>query len=219
MFVQLSDVVSELAQWKGGRGLLLHGAGGNFCAGTDYAMERRFLGGPSSEGLNCIAFMRDVLTRLHDMPLVSVALLRGKTLGAGAEMALACDFRIMAENAVLGFIHARQGVTPALGSASRLQKLIGRRQSLSLLSRANRLSWSEAMDLGLIEALLPDNDKFTKGGRRWIERHLPEEPKVAQVIKRMAVAVANEQDLDKALHIESHMFGALCGSPEKHQPW
>lgn len=73
--IQLSDVVSELEQWKEGRGVVLRGAGGAFCSGGDLTLMRSLLA--SANGMLMSQFMQNVLTRLYRLPLISIAFVEG----------------------------------------------------------------------------------------------------------------------------------------------
>ena len=101
----------------------------------------------------------------------------------------------------------------------RLVRLLGRRKALEILTKGELLRWKHGADLELIDGLLPEDDTFVTTGRKWLGRKIPERPEVAQVVKKMAVAVDRELDLTEALTIESKMFGALCGRPPQNEPW
>ena len=105
MMVELADHVTELSQWQEGKGLILRGAENTFCSGGDLTTVSAILN--SQDGDRMAQFMHDTLTRLHNLPLVSVALVQGMALGGGAEMAVACDVRVMTDSARVGFVQVR----------------------------------------------------------------------------------------------------------------
>ena len=104
--VELADHVTELSQWEDGKGLILRGVDNTFCSGGDLTTVSAILN--SRDGDRMSQFMHDTLTRLHALPLVSVALLQGVALGGGAELTTACDVRVMTKTAKLGFVQVRQ---------------------------------------------------------------------------------------------------------------
>lgn len=74
--VQMDNHISQLEKWTAGKGLILMGAQGNFCTGGDLNFVRKAL----HYGAEMAAFQHNTLTRLHNLPLISVALIQGKLL-------------------------------------------------------------------------------------------------------------------------------------------
>lgn len=108
--------------------------------------------------------MRAVLDRIADTPVPVVAALNGAALGGGAEVAVACDFRIAADDARIGFTQVLLGVTPAWGGLERLTQLVGRARALYLATTGRILSASEAFGFGLVEEVV-ERDAFEG---RWL---------------------------------------------------
>ena len=73
--VDLSDCVKRLEDWNNGKDLILCGEGGNFCSGGDLTFVTKAL----HLGREMSTFMHDTTTRLHNLPLISVALIQGKS--------------------------------------------------------------------------------------------------------------------------------------------
>ncbi|XP_010705645.1 ethylmalonyl-CoA decarboxylase isoform X4 [Meleagris gallopavo] len=91
MMLELQERVTELENWKDGKGLIICGAGNTFCSGSDLNAVKAISN--SQDGMNMCMFMQNTLTRLMRLPLISIALVQGKALGGGAELTTACDFR------------------------------------------------------------------------------------------------------------------------------
>ncbi|XP_074903011.1 ethylmalonyl-CoA decarboxylase isoform X2 [Buteo buteo] len=91
MMLELQERVTELENWKDGKGLIIYGAGDTFCSGSDLNAVKAISN--SQDGMNMCMFMQNTLTRLMRLPLISVALVQGKAVGGGAELTTACDFR------------------------------------------------------------------------------------------------------------------------------
>jgi len=98
--------------------------------------------------------MRAVLDRIADSPFPVIAALNGAALGGGAEVAVACDFRIAAADARIGFTQILLGVTPAWGGLERLTQLVGRARALYLTTTGRVLSAPEAFSFGLVEEVV-----------------------------------------------------------------
>lgn len=95
--------------------------------------------------------MRATLDRIADLPIPVIAAINGAAIGGGAEVAIACDFRIAAEDAQLGFTQALLGLLPAWGGIERLATSAGRSRALYLLTTGRVLTGAEAVAWGVVE--------------------------------------------------------------------
>ena len=103
--------------------------------------------------------MRATLDRIPSLEMPVVALLNGHAIGGGAEVAVACDFRVAVGGARIGFTQARLGLLPAWGGIERLAELVGRGRALALLTTGRTLVAEEAQQWGLIEEVV-SRDRF-----------------------------------------------------------
>jgi enoyl-CoA hydratase len=135
------------------RALIVTGGGEAFCAGGDlYELD----GFPTRiDGARLSAVMASALDRLEQLPFPTIAAIEGPALGGGAEIALACDLRVMAQGASLGMMHIRLGITPAWGGGQRLLHLAGYARSLEWLAAGRVLSAEEALAFGLANRAVP----------------------------------------------------------------
>jgi enoyl-CoA hydratase/carnithine racemase len=101
---------------------------------AEYTAEAAKAGGPGDASLGM------VWHKLSELPVVSIAKLRGRARGAGSELALACDMRFAArENAILGQIEVGVGTTPGAGGVQHLARLLGRGRAMeAILADAGR---------------------------------------------------------------------------------
>jgi len=99
--------------------------------------------------------MRAILDRIPQLAVPVIAGLNGDALGGGAELAIACDFRIAAEHARIGFPQITLGLMPAWGASERLASLVGRARALSILLGGHPMAAPEALQLGLVEVVVP----------------------------------------------------------------
>jgi len=153
MMAQLADIVTLLEEPDVHRKLnvvVLKGVGGWFCAGADLRVARQELASREA-GAAMGALMVDTLTRFRRLPLVSIACIEGGAFGGGAELATACDFRVIERNAVVQFVQSRMGVVPGWGGGARLFKIVGRQEALRLLCTAEKISPERAMQLKLVD--------------------------------------------------------------------
>lgn len=136
------------------RAAVLTGANGVFVSGGDLR-ELRERGTPEDAArLTDMGF--HLCHALGELPFPVIAALPGPAIGGGAELALACDLRIAAPQARVGFKQARMGVTTAWGSVERLVSLVGTGTAMRLLVTAAEIRAEEAHSLGLVDAVDDD---------------------------------------------------------------
>ncbi|HMK08822.1 MAG TPA: enoyl-CoA hydratase/isomerase family protein [Anaerolineales bacterium] len=143
-----SDCVEQAEAAPDLRALIVTGAGGAFCAGGDLFELDNYLS--RLDGARLSAVMAQALDRLEALPVPTIAAIEGPALGGGAEIAIACDLRVMAEGASLGMMHVRLAISPAWGGGQRLLRLAGYARSLEWLAAGKVFAALEALEAGLI---------------------------------------------------------------------
>mmetsp|Transcript_22411 Transcript_22411/g.68284 ORF Transcript_22411/g.68284 Transcript_22411/m.68284 type:complete len:275 (+) Transcript_22411:160-984(+) len=151
MMVQLDEAVRSLESWHEGRVLLLSGEGGHFCSGADLGTVRQAIDTPE-RGALMSRFMTEVLDRLRNLPLLTVAAIDGAAVGGGAELCTAADIRVVSSNARIKFVHTRLGAAPGWGGAARLVQEVGRATALRLLLHSETIDAENAVSIGLAHA-------------------------------------------------------------------
>ena len=99
--------------------------------------------------------VRAVLDRVAELPVPVIAALNGHALGGGAEVAVAADVRIAADDVKIGFNQATLGIMPAWGGAERLVQLIGRGRALLAITTGQLYDAAAAERLGLVDRVVP----------------------------------------------------------------
>ncbi|MDY7089659.1 MAG: enoyl-CoA hydratase-related protein [Actinomycetota bacterium] len=134
------------------RVIVLTGVGRFFIAGADIAVMRDL------SLANHVRMRRwiEVQRLLELAPKPVIAALNGHTLGGGAELSLACDLRLAAESATIGFPEMQLGLFPGAGGSQRLPRLLGLHRAKLLMIEGRRLPAAEALSLGLVDEVLPD---------------------------------------------------------------
>lgn len=102
----------------------------------------------------------ECLEAVRQFPLPVIAALNGDALGGGSELAIACDFRLAAKHARIGFIQGKLSITTAWGGGPDLVNLLGSTQALRLLTASQILTAEEAMQIGLIEQITELNQSL-----------------------------------------------------------
>jgi len=130
--------------------------------------------------------MRTICDRLANFPAPVLAALNGHALGGGAEVAVAADIRVAADDVKIGFNQVTLAIMPAWGGAERLAALVGRGRALMLAGGGKILSAAEAERVGLVDQVLP-RASFDEGWRS-LARSLACRP--ASNIKRVMAGVS-----------------------------
>lgn len=173
----------------------LDGAAGSRALAITGAGDRAFVSGGDLKELAVLRTeleassmawrMRAICDRIAGFPGPVIAALNGHALGGGAEVAVAADIRIAADDIRIGFNQVALEIMPAWGGAERLTKLVGSSRALLLAGTGRILSAAEAERVGLIDQVLP-RAEFADGWRA-IARSLASRP--AGEIKRVLAGV------------------------------
>ncbi|XP_015237990.1 PREDICTED: ethylmalonyl-CoA decarboxylase isoform X2 [Cyprinodon variegatus] len=217
MMVDLEDRVSQLESWTEGKGLIVQGAAGTFCSGSDLNAVRA-ISNPE-DGMKMCMFMQDALTRLLRLPLISVALVEGRALGGGAELTTACDFRLMTSGSVIQFVHKHMGLVPGWGGAARLVRIVGSQNALKLLGGALKVDSELGLDIGLADGALEavqGADSPRQQAENWLSRYTEGSVPVIRAVKKVVLA-GRELPLSEALKTEKEVFGTVWGAPANLQ--
>lgn len=98
---------------------------------------------------------RSALDAVREFPVPVVALLNGDAIGGGAELALACDLRVMREASHIGYIHGRLAITSAWGGGPDLVSVVGPARALRMTARCELVPAATALEWGLADAVAP----------------------------------------------------------------
>ena len=134
------------------RVLLFRGTGRAFCAGADLK-ERRGMDAEGRAAHN--AAINAFIQALATAPLPTIAVINGAALGGGCEIALACDMRIAADDAMIGLTETRVGAIPGAGATQRLPRQIGSALALELMMTGEPITAARAAQIGLLNEAVP----------------------------------------------------------------
>lgn len=101
-----------------------------------------------------IALMQYNLDRLQCLPLITVAYVQGMSLGGGCELMTACDYRLAAPEAKLGFVQIRLGISTVWGGGARLVQLLGYNKALELMATGKTFTAQEGHQLGFVDRVM-----------------------------------------------------------------
>jgi enoyl-CoA hydratase/carnithine racemase len=131
---------------------VIRGRGRAFTAGMDVNV----LAGLDVAGAKAlITALHEAIHAVHAAPFPVIAALNGHALGGGAEVAVAADIRVAADDIKIGFTQVRLAIMPAWGGAERLADLVGRNKALLLIGTGQTLDASDAERIGLLDVVAP----------------------------------------------------------------
>lgn len=131
---------------------------------------------------------RAALDAIRNFPVPVVAILNGTALGGGAELAMACDFRLATPNSSMGFIQGTLNITTAWGGGLDLIERIGSAPALRLLATAKILSAREALEIGVVDALTDASQPVEVSVANFMAPFLAGKPHVLRAMKALRLA-------------------------------
>jgi enoyl-CoA hydratase/carnithine racemase len=198
-----------IASHRDVRVLMITGEGGAFCSGGDVkGMNASHKGASSASPVNIedrvngLRHRQNLVSRaLRTLPQPVVAALPGAAAGAGLSIALAADLRIAAERAIVMTAFANVGASGDFGTSWFLPRLVGEAKAKELMFTSPRLSAREAMDLGIVNVVLPDDD-FATAAVAWCQKLADRAPIALRYMKEN-INRAGDVSLQAALDAEA----------------
>jgi len=207
MTAALADQLARAEFDRNVKCIVLTGAGKGFCAGGD--VKGMAAGGDGTVGDNTIdgaihrqrVNQRATAGKLFKMPKPTIASLPGAAAGAGLSLALACDLRVMASNAILTTAFARVGFSGDYGGTYFLTQLVGSSKARELYYLSDRVSADEALRLGLTNWVCEPDELVAK--TREIAARLAGGPTVAYRYMKENLNRAINGEVDDCLDLEA----------------
>lgn len=168
------------------------------------------------DGLKMATLMQYNLARLQSLPMITMALIQGKALGGGAEIAITTDLRAITKSAKMGYVHCRVGIVAAWGGGSRLVQLVGPSRAVELMSSGRLVGADEALSLGLVNTILDDSDlndvHLLDEAKKYLKLHLIGAKPTIVALKGL-VNAARTLPLEQALVVEGQILSSTWGKP------
>ncbi len=207
----LVTLIGELESGEDIRVMVLESADPEyFVPHVDFTMVAEHTAEAAKTGRPDDASLGMLLHKLSELPVVTIAKLRGRARGAGSELALACDMRFAArENAILGQFEVGVGALPGAGGMQHLGRLVGRGRAMEVILGAADFGADEAERYGWINRALPDAELDAFVAR--LARRIASFPADAL---RSAKRALNELTLPgaDAIHADARRFRQLAAS-------
>ena len=149
----LRDTIADAAADPAVRSVIITGAGDRaFCAGADIRQMQEM---GADWGREWTLLGQDVFLKLEALPKPVIAAINGIAVGGGCELALACDFRFMAEDARLGQPEVKLGLIPGWGGTQRLPRIVGASLAKDLIFSGRLMASDEALRVHLVNGTTP----------------------------------------------------------------
>lgn len=196
----LDIFVSEVESNEEIRAAILTGSGQKgFVAGADIS---EFTGLSGEQGKALAKKGQDIFSRIENCRKPIIAAVNGFALGGGCELAMACHFRIASENARFGQPEVNLGLIPGYGGTQRLVQLIGKGRALELLLTGNMIEASIALEYGLVNHVVPQDDLLPKA-KMILDQIISKAP----IAIGKCIAAANAAGQTNGYEIELQGFG------------
>ena len=191
----------------------IRGAGERgFCAGADIK---------SQSDASSLPALRDGMTPgwieiLDQVRKPVIAAVHGYCLGGGLEIAMACDIRMAAPNAVFGLPETGLGLIPGGGGTQRLPRIVGLGPALDLLLSGDRIDAAEALRIGLVSRLSASGDSLVEEVQALAQR-IASKPATATAYAKEAARDGLELDLRAGLKLEKDLFVLLMSTEDRKE--
>lgn len=150
----------------------------------------------------------DVYERVAALPQPTVSAIAGWCLGAGLELALATDFRVADETAILGLPEVELGIVPSSGGTQRLVRLLGPARAKELMLLRPRVDAEEALRLGLVTAVVPAGGALPRALE--LAERLASLPPLAASYAKQAADALGESSREAGILVERLAYAALA---------
>lgn len=183
--------------------IIVTGAGRHFCGGADLK-ERKPPG--------WLAELRRAFDSLSALDAITIAAINGSCMGGGFELALACDFRVAADTAMIGLPEITFGMLPAAGGGQRLSRLIGPARAKWLIMSGERLAAGQALELGILDEVVESSELMMHAESR--ARRLAQHAGYALRTAKGVIDDGFDRDLGPALAAEYKAIDTMASAEE-----
>jgi len=209
---ELGHVFSEISTDNDVKVVIIKGQEQFFAAGADITEVANIKTPDDAYNFSRAA---DVIRKLEDFDKPIIAAVSGVALGGGCELALACDLRIAAENAVFGLPEIKLGVLPGAGGTQRLPRLVGAANAKELLYTGDFINATEAYRIGLVNKIVPV--ETLRDESKAMAKKIANRPGIALKMIKIAVNGGLSMDLKSAMAYEARCFEILFATEDRKE--
>ncbi len=207
---RLVEVAEEASERDDIKAVIVWGGERVFAAGADVKEMAEM---SSTDMAAHVRLLQRFTRALAAIPKPTVAAITGFALGGGLETALCCDFRVVADNARLGFPEISLGIIPGAGGTQRLPRLVGPAKAKDLIFTGRQVKAEEAQAIGLADRVVPADEVLATA--QALVAPFVTGPSQALRAAKEAVDSGLEVDLSTGLQIEAQHFAGLFATQDQ----
>ncbi len=207
---QFAALARECDQRADVAAVVIHGGPKVFAAGADVKEMAEWGYRTMIERSSAL---QGAFTAVAEIGTPTIAAITGYALGGGLELALACDFRVCADNAKLGLPEIQLGIIPGAGGTQRLPRLVGPARAKELIFSGRHVRAEEAERIGLVDRVVPVDDVL-EAAVEWARIYVGG-PALALRAAKTSVDRGIETDLRTGLEIERQQFAGLFATEDR----
>ncbi|MFV8827041.1 enoyl-CoA hydratase/isomerase family protein [Alkalihalobacterium sp. APHAB7] len=210
----LTEKLDEIETNEQDKIVVIRGKGDQaFCSGGDLSIFHLLHTKKQAEEM--LSKMGEILFRLFFFPKPTVAAINGTAVGGGCELATACDFRLAAPHAKVGFVQGTLGITTGWGASTMLFERIDQANALQMLMTAERFNVHEAVNLNFIQQVIESNH-FDSGCKEWLAPFLKQSTPVLKAYKKRWTDCFDKASVKSRFLNEIDECSTLWESDEHH---
>ncbi len=210
---ELNTCLAEIEGRTDIKVVILTGSGSkSFVAGADIS---EMVNATPAEGRAMGLLAREAFGRLENMPQVTIAAVNGFALGGGCEISMACDIRVVAENAKFAQPECGLGILPGFGGTQRLARLVGKGRAKEMIFTCDMIDAQDAYRIGLANHVVPQEEllDYCKAMAGRIMKNAP----YAVSLAKQVINSGADMDLDNGLKLEANIFGLSFSTEDKKE--
>jgi methylglutaconyl-CoA hydratase len=155
LIAALKDGLRRAGEDEAVRVVMITGSGSDFCSGADLSALQKIADGSIADNAADARSLMAAFTLIHDLEVPVVAAVHGRALAGGCGLASACDIVLASESARFGYPEVKIGFVPAMVAAM-LRRNVSEKRAFELLTLGREITAGEALNLGLVNRVLPD---------------------------------------------------------------
>jgi len=208
----LGKALGELREDPLARCLVLRSAGRHFCAGADLK-ERQ--GMTLDEVKTFVPMLAGVCNAVASLPFPTIAAVRGTAAGGGCELALACDLRVLADDAQIGLRETALAILPGAGGTQRLPRIAGAARAKRWIFTAKMHSAAEALADGVADAVAPAARLDDEAVR--LATAIAANGPIAVRLAKKAIEAGLDLSMDEGLALEWQCYQGVLGTTDRQE--
>ncbi|WP_241535849.1 enoyl-CoA hydratase/isomerase family protein [Indiicoccus explosivorum] len=213
VLTELNSAIDEALNYKQVKTIVLKAAGDKvFIAGADI---NQFPALTPETGRLLVEKGKKIFDKLAHSPLPIICAINGTALGAGLELALACDMRIAEEQVKLGLPETGLGIIPGYGGTQRLPRLVGNGKAKEMIFAGIQLSAQEAYETGLVDRVVPEGASLEAA--KELADKIAGKGFIAIANAKWAIDKGSELSLEEGQQLESRLFADLCKTADMQE--